>query len=84
MEYLPIVAACLSVALNGIIGLVVWGVRGEITTLRTEMKLQRAETSTALAQAANEFYTKVNGNYVRKDLYTEMHERVGRIEDRIE
>lgn len=77
MEYLPVVATCAVGLINGGIALIVWGLRAEVKSLRTEVAL-------GLAEAENRFFLRVNGNYVRKELYAEMHERIGRIEDRIE
>ena len=56
-------------------GLVIWG-------MKAELRLLRAETKLALAEAENRFYLRINGSYVKKEIYDALNQRVMRVEDR--
>jgi hypothetical protein len=77
MDYTPIAAAGVSVAASGIGALLVWGVKGEIKTLRTELRA-------GLAEAENRFFQRINGSYTRKDLHADLVARVDRIETKVD
>ena len=77
MEHEAIIAAGVSILSSIIVGLIAWGVRNEMSTLRAEFRA-------AIAEAGNTFYELVNGKYVRKELHNEMTARIDRIENRVE
>jgi hypothetical protein len=77
MEYGPIIAAGVSALASGAAGLFVWGLKAEVAALRTEIRASLAETE-------NRFFQRVNGNYVRKELYGDLTARVDRIESRVD
>ncbi len=86
-DYAPIVSAGLSLLGSIIVALVAWGWRAEIGTLRAEMALAsakietvRVEVRASIAEAVNEFYIRVNGSYVKKDV---CKIAMGSVEDRI-
>ena len=60
MDFVSIIAAGVSFAASGVVGLIAWGlrgelntVRGEFNTVRAEIKTLRAEQATGLAKADN-------------------------------
>ena len=63
-----IVAAGVSLAGSAVMALVAWGARAEIGTLRAEMQTLKAEMRASIAESVNDFYQRVNGNYVKKDV----------------
>jgi len=67
-----------------IFSLIAWGLRGEVKSLRNEIQLARSGMQTEIAQAENRFYQRVNGNYVRKELHSELTARVDRVESRVD
>ena len=73
---------------SGIMALVAWGVRAEIGTLRAEMATLKAEMRASIAESVNEFYQRVNGNYVKKDVCKTIHaaneDRLLKIEQSVE
>lgn len=77
MDYAPIIATGISALASAIAGLVAWGLKGEVSAMRNEVRA-------SLAEAENRFFQRVNGNYVRKELHTEMVARVDRIESRVD
>jgi hypothetical protein len=82
---LPAAISCMG---SIIVGLVAWGRRGEIATLRAEMKTLQAEMRASIAEAVNDFYVRVNGNYVKKDVCKTVHaatdERLVKVEQSVE
>jgi len=81
MDLAPVIASGLSVLASGAVGAIAWGVKAELTTLRTEMKL-------GLAQAEINFFERVNGTYVRTKVHDEAVKRIDadivRLENRVE
>ena len=63
-------------------------VRAEIGTVRAQMETIRAEIRAAIAEAGNELFARVNGNYVKRELCKSvaqgLADRIDRIEERIE
>jgi ribulose kinase len=78
------VAAAVSLLGALIMALVAWGWRAEMATHRADMGTLRAETRASLAEAANEFYRRVNGNYVKKEVYHGLVARVDELAGRVE
>jgi hypothetical protein len=90
----PIAAAVVSLAGSVVVGLVAWGWRGEVSTLRAElgtvhaqMETLRAEVRAAIAEAGVQFYRQVNGTYTKTTLCEAVREgitdRIDRLEDRV-
>lgn len=71
-----IAAAAVSLLGSIIVGLVAWGGRSEIATLRAEVRASIAEAGLA-------FYSQVNGNYVKKELFNTLVGRVDGVEQRV-
>jgi hypothetical protein len=94
MESTSIAAASISFLGSVVVGLVAWGWRGEIGTLRAEigtihaqMETLRAEIRAAIAEASAEFYRQVNGAYTKRDLCKTISnglaERIDKLEERV-
>ena len=86
----PIIAAGISALASLVVGLVAWGWRGEIATLRAEMGTVRAEMGTlraemraAIAESVNAFYLQINGSYTKSGLHNALAARVDGIENRV-
>lgn len=81
-------AAVLSLLVSVIAGLVAWGLRAELATIRAEMGASRADVRASIAEAVNDFYVRVNGNYVKRDLCKTIcaatEERIGKVELQVE
>lgn len=75
-DMMPIYAAIVSWALSGVVGLIGWGVKNEVKLLRAEMKGE-------LATAELRFYEKVNGNYVKKEIATQLRQDFDNLEARV-
>jgi uncharacterized coiled-coil DUF342 family protein len=93
-EATSIVSALISLLGSIVVGLVAWGWRGEIATLRAEigtihaqMETLRAEVRASIAEASAEFYRQVNGAYTKRDVCRAISdglaERVDKLEERV-
>lgn len=89
-EWIPILAAVVSLVGSTIVGLVGWGARAEVRVLRAEMALGaekmetlKAEIRASIAESVNAFYKQVNGNYIRKELFNALVDRINGLEVRI-
>ena len=93
-----IVTALLSLIGSMIIGLVAWGWKAEIATLRTQMDAfgvavrsdmatLRAEVRASIAESVHELYRQINGSYVKTPacaaLYNSIVGRVDGLENRV-
>ena len=89
-----IVTALLSLIGSTIIGLVAWGWKAEIATLRTQMDAfgvavrsdmatLRAEVRASIAESVHELYRQINGSYVKTPLYNSLVGRVDGLENRV-
>lgn len=81
--WVSVVVAGVSLLGNIIVGLVAWGWRAEISTLRAEMATMRAEMRASIAESANEFFRQINGNYVKKEVYNTLIARVDGLDGRV-
>lgn len=84
MQYLPIISTVLSLFVGVVVGLIAFGLRKQVEVIDQKIETVREEFRAQLAEAGNEFFKRVNGNYVRKDLYNQLSDRVDRVEDRVD
>jgi hypothetical protein len=84
VEYLHIVLWIVSSLGSLFVGLIVFGLRKQVEVIDQKIETVRQEFHGKLAEAGNEFYTKVNGNYLRKDLFNQLDARVNRIESKVD
>jgi len=78
--------------LVGIISaLVAWGVRSEAAVLKANLETIKANMETlretmraSIAEAGQSFFEKVNGRYIRTELYATLERRVDTIEKRVD
>jgi multidrug resistance efflux pump len=82
-EWLYAVAAVVSLIGSLLVGLLAFAARAEVATLRAEMALANAKLETvrvevraSIAEAVNQFYVRVNGNYVNSKLCGAVHAAV--------
>ena len=94
-EWLAAIAAVVSLIGSLVVGLVAWGAKAEVATLRAEMALGnskldtvRVEVRASIAEAVNDFYVRVNGNYVKKEgcktIHAAVENRLVKIEESVE
>ena len=78
-----IAAAGVSLLGSIVVGLVAWGWKAEIGTLRAEAGMHQAEMRARIAESVNAFYIQINGNYVKKELYNTLVGRMDGLEQRV-
>ena len=95
LVWLAAIAAVVSLIGSLLVGAIAWAAKAEVATLRAEMALSsarletiRAEVRASIAEAVNEFYVRVNGNYVKKDVckvaMSGMEDRITQIREQAE
>lgn len=72
-EMAAIIAAAISLLGSVIMALVAWGWKGQIATLRAVMDTLRAELKGEISNSTLNFYNQVNGNYLKKEVWTALH-----------
>lgn len=77
MEYTPYVIAGLSIVSSTVTGLLVWGLRGEVGTIKEKIRAD-------LAEQENRIITRINGTYTRTPIHQDLVARVDRIENRVD
>jgi hypothetical protein len=82
-EPTSIAAAAISLFGSIIVGLVVWGWKSELSTLRAEMLALKADMRASIAESVNSFYLQINGSYTKKDLHNTLVARVDSVENRV-
>ena len=94
-QWLTAIAAIVSLIGSALMGLLALAAKAEVAALRAEISLSnakldtvRAEMRASIAEAVNDFYVRVNGNYVKKDVCKTVHaateDRLVKIEQSIE
>jgi chaperone required for assembly of F1-ATPase len=74
-EWIAAIAAVVSLIGSVVVGLAATAAKAEVASLRAEMALNgarletvRVEVRASIAEAVNDFYVRVNGNYVKREV----------------
>lgn len=84
MDYTSIGIAIAGAVVSLITSLVVWGVKSEITNLQQKIETFRQEVRADITGAELRFSDRINGSYVRKELYGELHARFAALEQKVD
>lgn len=76
MDIAPIIAAVISVLASIIVGVIAWGVKAELKSVRSDFTAN-------MAQAELRIIKGINGTYTRTPVFQDLVARVDRIEDRV-